>query len=84
MSQASTPSQVFASIPRPRTQALGPALYLIDVLLVLCGLLGVPLFSADIYSGHRMWIVAVLIEEAVAFTVLWVGRRRYRREKEIG
>ncbi len=80
MSHAATPSQVLISSHERKAQNLGPALYLIGVLLVLFGLLGVPLFSADIYSGHRLWIAAVLIEEAVALTVLLLGRRRYRRE----
>jgi hypothetical protein len=84
MSQASNPSQTLASSHGIGAQNLGAALYLVGVLLGLFGLLGVPLFSADIYSGHRLWIVAVLIEEAVAITVLLIGRRRYRREKEIG
>jgi hypothetical protein len=80
MSHTATPSQLISS-HSAQPQALGAALYLIGVLLVLFGLLGVPLFSADIYSGHRLWIIAVLIEEAFAVTVLMIGRRRYQRER---
>ncbi len=81
MSHTATPSHALASAHHPAAQNLGAALYLIGVLLVLFGLLGVPLFSADIYSGHRLWIVAVLIEEAIAITILLIGRDRYRRER---
>ncbi len=80
MSHTAAPSQVLPSHGAQR-QDLGAALYLIGVLLVLFGLLGVPLFSADIYSGHRLWIIAVLVEEAIAFTILTIGRRRYQRER---
>ncbi len=81
MSHTVTSSSTLSSAHHPAAQDLGAAIYLIGVLLALFGLLGVPLFSADIYSGHRLWIVAVLIEEAIAITVLLVGRRRYRRER---
>jgi hypothetical protein len=80
MSHTAAPSQVLSSHDA-QPQDLGAALYLIGVLLVLFGLLGVPLFSADIYSGHRLWIFAVVIEEAIAFTILTIGRRRYQRER---
>ena len=62
-------------------QDLASVLLTVGVLLALFGLLGVPLVSADVLSGHWVWVPAILIEEAIAMTVLLVGRALRSRQK---
>jgi len=66
---------------RIRKRRTGAALFVVGVLLFICGLVFIYLAPSDIETGHHFWTSICVVDIIVALVLMWIGHGFRRQAK---